>query len=287
MLSSLKTSLFTQYAGCVSILQSTRSLSLMGNLKPSYKSTKIFKRLGRGPSSGHGKTSGRGQKGQKARSSVKSWFEGGQTPIYKLFPKIGFKPFTSLELTELNLKRIQKFYSEGKLQLEEGEVLTMKKMKEVGLISGNIHDGVKILGDGKDFFKVPNLKVEATRASADVIEAIESNGGEFTAKYYNKLALKAHLAPNWFLKKYGRLPLEARPTRRKDIEYYSREHGYLTKQNHELLKLKEQYQSDFSKSFKKRVNKLEEQLQLASSENNNTMNTSHLNKSGIISINDL
>lgn len=213
-----------------------RQLSILGQLQPSDGSTKTYKRLGRGPSSGKGKTSGRGQKGQKARGKVKSWFEGGQTPIYKLFPKIGFTNVTSLELSELNLDKIMWFHKKGRLILEPGEVLDMKKMKDLGLVTGSIKHGVKVLADGKQYFNLP-IKIEATRASKEAIKAIESAGGEFTARYFNKLGLRAHLSPEWFLNNRGRLPLQARPTKRKDIDYYSRpeKRGYLVKENHPLL----------------------------------------------------
>lgn len=213
-----------------------RQLSILGQLQPSDGSTKSYKRLGRGPSSGKGKTSGRGQKGQKARGKVKSWFEGGQTPIYKLFPKIGFTNVTSLELSELNLDKIMWFHKKGRLILEPGEVLDMKKMKDLGLVTGSIKHGVKVLADGKQYFNLP-IKIEATRASKEAIKAIESAGGEFTARYFNKLGLRAHLNPDWFLNNRGRLPLQARPTKRKDIDYYSRpeKRGYLVKENHPLL----------------------------------------------------
>lgn len=213
-----------------------RQLSILGQLQPSDGSTKSYKRLGRGPSSGKGKTSGRGQKGQKARGKVKSWFEGGQTPIYKLFPKIGFTNVTSLELSELNLDKIMWFHKKGRLILEPGEVLDMKKMKDLGLVTGSIKHGVKVLADGKQYFNLP-IKIEATRASKEAIKAIESAGGEFTARYFNKLGLRAHLSPDWFLNNRGRLPLQARPTKRKDIDYYSRpeKRGYLVKENHPLL----------------------------------------------------
>lgn len=213
-----------------------RQLSILGQLQPSDGSTKTYKRLGRGPSSGKGKTSGRGQKGQKARGKVKSWFEGGQTPIYKLFPKIGFTNVTSLELSELNLDKIMWFHKKGRLILEPGEVLDMKKMKDLGLVTGSIKHGVKVLADGKQYFNLP-IKIEATRASKEAIKAIESAGGEFTARYFNKLGLRAHLSPDWFLNNRGRLPLQARPTKRKDIDYYSRpeKRGYLVKENHPLL----------------------------------------------------
>lgn len=222
--------------GARAVFQSVRSLSILGTLKPSEGSTKGFKRLGRGPSSGKGKTSGRGQKGQKARGKVKSWFEGGQTPIYKLFPKIGFTNVNAKPLKELSLQRIQWFHDTGRLFLEPGEVLNMKKMKDLGLVTGPIRHGIKLLANGGSRFNLP-IKIEASKATENAISAIDNAGGEFTARYFNRLGLRAHLAPEWFLGKRGRLPLQARPTRRKDIEYYSDEsrRGYLIKENDQLL----------------------------------------------------
>ncbi|SCU94107.1 LAME_0F06128g1_1 [Lachancea meyersii CBS 8951] len=209
-----------------------RSISILSQLQPSEGSTKKYKRVGRGPSSGKGKTSARGQKGQKARGKVKSWFEGGQTPIYKLFPKIGFTNVTSLKLNELNLDRVMWFHRKGRLNLGPNEVLNMKKMKQLGLVTGSIKDGIKVLGDGKENYNLP-LKIEATRASESAIKAIERAGGEFTARYFNKLGLRVHLSPQWFLEKRGRIPLQARPVKRKDIDYYSNpsKSGYLTKES--------------------------------------------------------
>lgn len=216
--------------------QYVRAMSMLGRLKPSEGSKHGAKRLGRGPSSSKGKTSGRGQKGQKARGKVKSWFEGGQTPIYKLFPKIGFTNVHAKPLNELSLNRIQWFHDSGRLILEGDEVLDMKKMKDTGLVTGSIKHGVKILANGKSHYNLP-IKIEASKATVDAIKTIESSGGEFTARYFNKLGLRAHLAPHWFLEKRGRIPLQARPTRRKDIEYYSDEarRGYLIKENDEHL----------------------------------------------------
>lgn len=245
-----------------------RQLSILGQLQPSDGSTKTYKRLGRGPSSGKGKTSGRGQKGQKARGKVKSWFEGGQTPIYKLFPKIGFTNVTSLELSELNLDKIMWFHKKGRLILEPGEVLDMKKMKDLGLVTGSIKHGVKVLADGKQYFNLP-IKIEATRASKEAIKAIESAGGEFTARYFNKLGLRAHLSPEWFLNNRGRLPLQARPTKRKDIDYYSRpeKRGYLVKENHPLLQqIQEAKTGGHAGLFKRSAKKSALETQLAAIE---------------------
>lgn len=184
----------------VSTFQVCRYVSLLGQLKPSDGSTKSFKRLGRGPSSGLGKTSGRGQKGQKARGKVKSWFEGGQTPIYKLFPKVGFTNANAKPLKELNLERIQWFHDKNRLNLQPGEILDINKMRKIGLVTGPIKNGIKILASGKFHYSLP-ISIEASRASAKAIEAIERAGGKFTARYYTPLGLRAHLNPEWFLKK--------------------------------------------------------------------------------------
>lgn len=218
------------------VLQQVRSVSLLSRLHPSLNSTKSFKRVGRGPSSGYGKTSSRGQKGQKARGSVKPWFEGGQTPITKLFPKTGFKRVTALDLQVLNLQRINEFIEKGRLELKEGQVLDMRLMKKSGLISGSLKDGVKILADGKEKFQYP-IKIEATRASTEAIRAIEKAGGEFTARFFSKLSLRAHINPEHFLTTRGHIPLPARPTKKRDIDYYSRvdKRGYLIKEDNSLL----------------------------------------------------
>ncbi|KAG0663329.1 YmL10 [Monosporozyma unispora] len=219
-------------------LTPVRFMQILSTLKPSQNSTKKFKRLGRGPSSNKGKTSGRGTKGQKARSHIKSWFEGGQTPIYKLFPKVGFTNVHSKELVSLNLERIVEWQKKGRLDLQEGETLTMKKMKDSGLISGSIKDGVKLLARGQFIYNLP-WSIEATQASKKAVAAIEKAGGSFVAKYFTPLSLTAHLYPEWFLKKRGWVPLPARPTKRKDIEYYSdpEKKGYLVVENDPFYQL--------------------------------------------------
>ena len=209
-----------------------RPISVLGTLKPSPGSTQGFKRLGRGPSSNKGKTSGRGQKGQKARSSVKPWFEGGQTPIYKLFPKLGFKNVHKRPLVPINLERIMWFHRKGRLTLDEGEVLTMKKMKDLGIITGSVDHGVKILAKGQFDMNIP-LKIEASAASKKAIRAIENAGGSFVARYFTDFSLKAHFKPGYFLGKRGRIPLPPRPIKRRDIRFYSdpEKRGYLIVEN--------------------------------------------------------
>src|SRR6266568_870132 len=85
----------------------------LNNLRPSLGSTKQGKRIGRGPGSGHGKTAGKGHKGQKARSggSIKAGFEGGQMPLQRRLPKRGFTPLDRVEYTLVNLKQLDVFES--------------------------------------------------------------------------------------------------------------------------------------------------------------------------------
>ncbi|CDH15287.1 related to 54S ribosomal protein L10,mitochondrial [Zygosaccharomyces bailii ISA1307] len=268
--------------------QSIRCISILGNLKSSEGSTKGFKRLGRGPSSSKGKTSGRGQKGQKARGKVKSWFEGGQTPIYKLFPKIGFTNVNSRPLNELNLARVQWFHDLGRLNLEPGEVLDMKKMKDLGLVTGPIKHGIKILGNGKTRFNVP-IKIEASKATSDAITAIESAGGEFTARYFSRLGLRAHLVPHWFLEKRGRIPLQARPIKRKDIQYYSDDsrRGYLVKEQNEYWQLiRDARQGGAGQLTRKRTKKSALEVQLEKLSQNPDSNKSVPVSSKIVTFDD-
>ncbi|CDF87659.1 BN860_11518g1_1 [Zygosaccharomyces bailii CLIB 213] len=268
--------------------QSIRCISILGNLKSSEGSTKGFKRLGRGPSSSKGKTSGRGQKGQKARGKVKSWFEGGQTPIYKLFPKIGFTNVNSRPLNELNLARVQWFHDLGRLNLEPGEVLDMKKMKDLGLVTGPIKHGIKILGNGKTRFNVP-IKIEASKATPDAITAIESAGGEFTARYFSRLGLRAHLVPHWFLEKRGRIPLQARPIKRKDIQYYSDDsrRGYLVKEQNEYWQLiRDARQGGAGQLTRKRTKKSALEVQLEKLSQNPDSNKSVPVSSKIVTFDD-
>lgn len=271
----------------ISSLQITRSIQILGTLKPSPNSTKKFKRLGRGPSSNKGKTSGRGQKGQKARGHVKSWFEGGQTPIYKLFPKIGFTNVHSKEFVELNLERIMEFYNKGRLKLESGQKLDMRMMKQSGLISGGIKDGVKILARGQFDYKLP-WPIEASRASKKAIACIEKAGGSFVAKYFTPLGLRSHLNPDWFKEKRGWVPLQARPIKRKDIEYYSQQEkrGYLVVENDPFYKF---LQENKSKKLQSKVvtmkTMLEKQLDSLKETNLQQVNKiSDSNKSKIITL---
>lgn len=131
-------------------------------------STHRRKVVGRGPGSGHGKTSTRGEKGQKARSgaSIHPWFEGGQTPLYKRLPRRGFsnarftKKYAIVNVSDLN-------------RFKDGDVITPEVLKESGLIKKELC-GIKVLGSGKLEKK---LTVKANIFTNQAITKIEELGG--------------------------------------------------------------------------------------------------------------
>lgn len=135
------------------------------NLQPAAGSRKSRKRVGRGSGSGMGKTSGRGQKGQKARYSVAVGFEGGQTPLFRRLPKRGFTNPTRKEYAIVNVGDLNQF--------DAGTTVTPVLLVETGLLS-NEKSGVKILGEGQLDKK---LTVQAAKFSKAAEEAITSAGG--------------------------------------------------------------------------------------------------------------
>ncbi|MDO4679867.1 MAG: 50S ribosomal protein L15 [Aerococcus sp.] len=141
----------------------------LNELKPAEGSRHSRKRVGRGSSSGYGKTSGRGQKGQLARSGGKTrlGFEGGQTPLYRRIPKRGFTNINRKEYTILNLEDLNVFADES--------VVTPKEFAEKGLIK-KANEDVKILGYGELERK---LTVKAAKFSASAKSAIEAAGGSY------------------------------------------------------------------------------------------------------------
>ncbi len=134
-------------------------------LKPAVKKEKR-KRVGRGIASGTGKTSGKGQKGQKARSGApRRGFEGGQTPLYRRLPKRGFTNINAKEYTEVTLTMLNKSTATD---------VTAETLLEEGII-GKIQDGIVILATGKLEKKI---NVKAKKFTAKAKEAIESLGGK-------------------------------------------------------------------------------------------------------------
>ena len=138
----------------------------LGELKPAVEKTKRT-RVGRGIGSGLGKTSGRGHKGQKARSGggVRRGFEGGQTPLYRRLPKRGFNNKFAKNYTEVTLTMLNK---------SKATDVSAQTLLEEGII-GKINDGIVILATGKLDKK---LNVKATRFTTKAKEAIEALGGK-------------------------------------------------------------------------------------------------------------
>ena len=138
-------------------------------LNKAFGSTHRRKVVGRGPGSGHGKTSGRGEKGQKARSGggVRPGFEGGQLPLFRRLPKRGFSnaPF-KVRYATINLSDLNRF--------EDGALVTPEILKEIGLVKNQL-DGIKVLGNGTLEKKV---NVKAHKFSSVAKEQIEKMGGK-------------------------------------------------------------------------------------------------------------
>ena len=134
--------------------------------------TKNRKRVGRGISSGSGKTGGRGVKGQKSRSGVAiNGFEGGQMPIYRRLPKRGFKNIFSTDFNVVSVGRIQTAIDAGKL--DGKATVDAAALKAAGIIR-RTKDGVRILADGDLKAK---LTLEVAGASRTAIEKVEKAGG--------------------------------------------------------------------------------------------------------------
>lgn len=137
------------------------------NLKPTPGSRKDIKRLGRGTSSGKGKTAGKGTKGQNARTGggTRPGFEGGQTPLYRRISKRGFTNFTTTHYSIINLEQID--------LIKEHEI-TPELLFQLKLIR-NKTDGIKVLGKGK--LTTPKT-IKAHKFSKSAMAAIEQVGGK-------------------------------------------------------------------------------------------------------------
>ncbi len=140
----------------------------LDELQPAEGSKFAPKRVGRGIGSGTGKTSGKGHKGQNARSGggVRPGFQGGQMPLYRRLPKRGFKNIFAKQYVSINVEDLNK--------LEDGTEVTAEVLKEAGIISKTL-DGVKILGRGEVTKK---LTVKVAKYSASAKEKIEKAGGK-------------------------------------------------------------------------------------------------------------
>ena len=140
----------------------------LGNLKPPKGATKKRKRVGRGQGSTLGKTSGKGQKGQNSRAGggVRLGFEGGQMPLHRRLPKVGFTNTNALEYSIVNVRDLEEAF-------EDGDTVDYAALRVRGLTQKK-DDGVKILGEGE---LTKKLTVKATKFSKSAVIKIEGAGG--------------------------------------------------------------------------------------------------------------
>lgn len=145
------------------------------SLKPSEGSTHKRKRLGRGIGSGHGKTSTRGHKGNKARGQVNPNFEGGQTPLHRRLPHLRgtpshsqhqFKSYHKTSYALVNVHELSELY-------KAGDLVSPETLQQRGIVR-NLHDGLKVLGDGEVNIA---LTVKAQKFSKSAEEKILAAGG--------------------------------------------------------------------------------------------------------------
>jgi len=136
------------------------------DLKPNEGSTHRRKRIGRGPGSGHGKTCGKGHKGDKARGNTKPGFEGGQTPLHRRLPqRRGFTPLFKKFYAIVNLGDLERF--------EDGTTVSPELLVASGVVT-DLKDGIKILGDGT---LTKKLTVQAQHFSRSAQDRIAALGG--------------------------------------------------------------------------------------------------------------
>lgn len=137
-------------------------------LKPAEGTNKKQKRIGRGTASGQGKSAGKGQKGQNSRSGggVRLGFEGGQMPLYRRLPKVGFTNIFRKEFAVVNVSDLERF--------ENGALVTIEVLKETGLVK-DAKNGVKILGTGE---LTKGLTVQVNKFSKSAAEKIAAAGGK-------------------------------------------------------------------------------------------------------------
>ncbi|KAH9828902.1 hypothetical protein Tdes44962_MAKER02331 [Teratosphaeria destructans] len=237
-------------------LHQHRSASILSQLSDNKGAYSKRIRVGRGPSSGYGKTSGRGHKGQKQHGKVPVGMQGGQTPDWKVHGRRGQNLPSQFvkDFSKVNLDKIQAWIDKGRLDAEK--VITLKELGSSRCVHGVGADGVKLLARGKEELRTP-IHIVVSRASAEAIKAVEALGGTVTTRYYTEFAVKKirkgemdpiHSLQSRLLpvpdsedgavhaadamveerRKYKyRLP---DPTSRKDIEYYrdDAKRGYLS-----------------------------------------------------------
>lgn len=150
----------------------------LNELKDNLGARKGIKRVGRGMASGYGKTAGRGHKGQKARAGAKqqATFEGGQTPFFRRFPKIGFNNIFAKKYATINLGDIEKFIAAGRIDAKQP--VTVDSLLAAKILNRKF-DGLKVLGKGEIKTAV---NIIAAKWSKSAEEAVAKTGGSIKNK---------------------------------------------------------------------------------------------------------
>jgi len=157
----------------------------LNNIKDNVGSNKNRKRIGRGIGSGTGKTSGKGHKGQKARSGVSiKGFEGGQMPIHRRLPKRGFNNINKVSFVEINVNRLDKLIDEK--IIDPNKTINNKVLMDIGLINSE-KSKVKLLANGELKNKI-NIEISAISSSAK--DKVEKVGGSVLIQKNEKLVKK-------------------------------------------------------------------------------------------------
>lgn len=173
-------------------------------------------RVGRGRGSGCGKTSGRGQKGQKARGSVRLGFEGGQTPLQKRLPKRNTFDRFALRMEPVYLSRVQRLIDLGRLPPQG--TITIRHLVQSGCIS-RVRDGVILKGGGN--FAAP-IDLHVTECEPEAARAVLRGGGRVTLAWYNRLGLRVLINPEKWTSVNLPLPKLARPPPKYEHRYPQR-----------------------------------------------------------------
>lgn len=157
----------------------------LNNIKDNVGSNKNRKRIGRGIGSGTGKTSGKGHKGQKARSGVSiKGFEGGQMPIHRRLPKRGFNNINKVSFVEINVNRLDKLIDDK--IIDPNKTINNKILMDIGLINSE-KSRVKLLANGELKNKI-NIEISAISSSAK--DKVEKVGGSVLIQDNEKLVKK-------------------------------------------------------------------------------------------------
>ncbi|KAF2759005.1 ribosomal protein L15 [Pseudovirgaria hyperparasitica] len=175
------------------LLEQTRSASILSSISDTQGAYNKRIRVGRGPASGKGKTSGRGHKGQKQHGKVPRGFTGGQTPDEIVNPPRGKDNRTyrfTQEFAKVNVDRIQQWIDQGRL--DPKKPITLRDLQRSRCTHG-LKEGVKLLARNAGQLTTP-INIIVSRASAGAIKAVEAAGGTISTRFYTKASLRRIMA---------------------------------------------------------------------------------------------